>query len=103
MNMTLLALNLSKYVNGVAKSHMEYSGKLFPGYHFSAVTNGVHPYTWTCPSFRDLFDQHIPGWANEPELLVRVEEIPHQEIWEAHQSAKKIPDRSTSTKGPKRI
>lgn len=90
MNMTLLALNLSKYVNGVAKSHMEYSGKLFPGYHLSAVTNGVHPYTWTCPCFRNLFDHHIPRWANEPELLVRAEEISQKEVWEAHQGAKKI-------------
>ncbi len=90
LNMTLLALNLSKYVNGVTKAHMEYSKNLFPGYHLSAITNGVHPYTWTCQPFRDLFDKHIPGWANEPELLVRVDEIPHQKIWDAHIKAKKL-------------
>lgn len=90
LNMTLLALNLSKYVNGVTNAHMEYSRNLFPGYHLRAITNGVHPYTWTCEPFRELFDTYIPGWANEPELLVRVDEIPHQKIWQAHIKAKKF-------------
>lgn len=89
LNMTLLALNLSKYVNGVTTAHMEYSRKLFPGYHIRSVTNGVHSYTWTCPCLRELFDEYIPGWANEPELLVRVDKIPNGEIWSAHLSAKK--------------
>ncbi len=89
LNMTLLALNLSKYVNGVTNAHMEYSKSLFPGYHLRAITNGIHPHTWTCEPFRKLFDNYIPGWANEPELLVRVDEIPHQKIWQAHIEAKK--------------
>ena len=54
LNMTLLALNLSKYVNGVTTAHMKYSRKLFPGYHIRSVTNGVHSYTWTCPCLREL-------------------------------------------------
>jgi starch phosphorylase len=53
------------------------------------VTNGVHSHTWTCPHFRQLFDRHIAGWANEPELLVRVDEIPNEEVWDAHMNAKK--------------
>ena len=88
MNMTLLALNLSKYTNGVTEAHMEYSRKLFPGYHIQEITNGVHSYTWTCPHFRRLFDKYIPRWANEPELLVRVDAIPEEELWEAHVKAK---------------
>jgi glycogen phosphorylase len=87
-NMTLLALNLSKYTNGVTEAHMEYSRKLFPGYHIQEITNGVHSYTWTCPRFRELFDKYIHRWANEPELLVRVDAIPEEEIWEAHMKAK---------------
>jgi starch phosphorylase len=67
---------------------MEYPKNLFPGYHLRAITNGVHPYTWTCQPFRELFDTYIPGWANEPELLVRVDEIPYQKIWDAHIKAK---------------
>jgi starch phosphorylase len=88
LNMTLLALNLSKYTNGVTEAHMEYSRKLFPGYHIQEITNGVHSYTWTCQYFRQLFDSHIRGWANEPELLVRVDAIPNEELWEAHMKAK---------------
>jgi starch phosphorylase len=88
MNMTLLALNLSKYVNGVTKAHMEYSSRLFPGYHIRAVTNGVHSYTWTCQHFRELFNKHIPGWASEPQLLVRADQIPNEEICDAHANAK---------------
>jgi len=88
LNMTLLALNLSKYTNGVTEAHMEYSRKLFPGYHIQEITNGVHSYTWTCPCFRALFDKYIPRWANEPELLVRVDTIPDEELWEAHVKAK---------------
>ncbi len=88
LNMTLLALNLSKYTNGVTEAHMEYSRKLFPGYHIQEITNGVHSYTWTCSHFRKLFDKYIHRWANEPELLVRVDTIPEEELWEAHMKAK---------------
>jgi starch phosphorylase len=88
LNMTLLALNLSKYTNGVTEAHMEYSRKLFPGYHIQEITNGVHSYTWTCPYFKQLFNKYIRGWANEPELLVRVDAIPNEELWEAHVKAK---------------
>jgi starch phosphorylase len=61
LNMTLLALNLSKYTNGVTEEHMEYSRKLFPGYHIQEITNGVHSYYWTCPRFRQLFNKYIRG------------------------------------------
>jgi starch phosphorylase len=88
LNMTLLALNLSKYTNGVTEEHMEYSRKLFPGYHIQEITNGVHSYTWTCQLFRQLFDTYIRGWANEPELLVRVDAVPNEQLWEAHMKAK---------------
>lgn len=90
LNMTLLALNLSEFVNGVAKKHGEVSQNLFPGYEISAITNGVHTYTWTCDSFKRLYDKYLPGWANEPELFVRVGRIPDEEIWVAHMEAKKV-------------
>ncbi|MBI3583771.1 MAG: alpha-glucan family phosphorylase [Nitrospinae bacterium] len=89
LNMTLLALNLSKYVNGVAKKHGEVSKNLFPGYEIHAITNGVHSYTWTCESLARVYDKYIPGWANEPELFVRIGKIPDEELWGAHREAKK--------------
>jgi starch phosphorylase len=90
LNMTLLGLNLSNYVNGVAKKHGEVSKNMFPGYEIHSITNGVHSYTWTCKQIKRVFDQHIPGWANEPELFVRADRIPEEEIWSAHMEAKKI-------------
>ena len=89
LNMTRLALNLSKYVNGVAKSHKESSRDMFPGYEIHSITNGVHSFTWTCESFRTLFDKYIPGWANEPWLFARAGIIPNDDIWHAHKYAKK--------------
>jgi starch phosphorylase len=89
LNMTRLALNLSKYINGVAKKHGEVSQHMFPGYHIHAITNGVHTFTWTCGEMAKLFDKYIPGWANEPELFVRSGIIPELELWEAHREAKR--------------
>jgi len=90
LNMTLLALNLSNDVNGVARKHGEVSQNMFPGYKINSITNGVHSYTWTCDSFKRLFDKYLPGWANEPELFVRVDVVPPEELWNAHLEAKKI-------------
>ena len=89
LNMTRLALNCSEYVNGVAKRHAETSRHLFPGYRVRSVTNGVHPFAWTHPAFARLYDEHLPGWCHEPELLVRAECcISDDEIWSAHRQAK---------------
>jgi glycogen phosphorylase len=88
LNMTLLALNLSNYVNGVAKRHQEISAKMFTGYQIHAITNGVHSYTWTGAAYRKLYDKYLPGWAIEPDLLAKVDLIPDGEIWEAHQQQK---------------
>ena len=73
LNMTRLALNLSEYINGVAKRHAEVSRGMFPGYRVHAVTNGVHPFTWTSEPFRKLYDRYLPGWCHEPELLIRAD------------------------------
>lgn len=89
LNMTLLAMNLSQYINGVAKKHGEVSNVLFPGYKIQAITNGIHTFTWTCESFARLYDKYLPGWANEPEIFVRIGKIPPEEIWEAHMVAKR--------------
>jgi len=89
LNMTHLALNLSQFINGVAKKHGEVSKNMFPGYKINAITNGVHSYTWTSDSFKRLYDKYMPGWANEPEIFVRVGRIPDNELWEAHMEAKR--------------
>lgn len=89
LNMTLLALNLSRYVNGVAKRHGEVSQEMFPGYSIDSITNGVHSFTWTCDSFKKLYDRHIAGWVNDPFSLRYAVSIPKGEIWDAHVEAKR--------------
>ena len=89
LNMTQLALNMSEYVNGVAERHAELSRKMYPGYRVHAITNGVHPYTWTHAGFVRLYDQYLPGWCHEPELLVRADCcIPAERIRQAHEEAR---------------
>jgi starch phosphorylase len=88
LNMTRLALNLSHYVNGVAKRHGQVSQEMFPGYAIDSITNGVHSFSWTCDSFRSLFDHHIPGWASDPFSLRHAIKIPKEEVWAAHVEAK---------------
>ena len=88
MNMTRLALSLSDYINGVAQRHAETSRHMFPGYRMRAITNGVHPFTWTSPSFVKLYDKYLAGWCREPELLVRADGIPDEAVWAAHNEAK---------------
>ena len=88
LNMTLLGLNMSTYVNGVAKRHGEVSQDMFPGYAIDSITNGVHSVTWTSPSFQQLYDRHIPGWRTDSFSLRYAISIPTQEIWAAHVHAK---------------
>ena len=61
---------------------------MFPGYQVRAITNGVHPFTWTADGFRELYDRYVPGWCHEPELLTRVDRIPDAAIAAAHAQAK---------------
>ena len=89
LNMTRLALNLSKYVNGVAKKHEEISKDMFPGFTIDSITNGVHSVEWVCKSFARLFDKYIKGWRCDSFALRYSLAIPREEIWEAHMEAKK--------------
>jgi starch phosphorylase len=89
LNMTSLGLRLSDYHNGVAKKHGQVSQTMFPGYNIRAITNGVHTRTWTHPAFAELYDEFIPTWRDEPELLLRADAIPDERIWNAHQQIKR--------------
>jgi starch phosphorylase len=61
---------------------------MFPGYHVRAITNGVHPWTWTAEPFRMVYDHYMPGWCHEPNLLMRIDTIPDAVIAEAHAQAR---------------
>src|SRR5579864_1393563 len=88
LNMTRLALNLSDYVNGVARRHAETTQHMFRGFRIHAVTNGVHVGTWTHPAFAALYTANIPRWQHEPEVLVRALQLAEDAVWECHQTAK---------------
>lgn len=88
LNMTYLALVLSRYVNGVGMRHGEVSRRLFGGYHIDAITNGVHAVTWVSEPFRALFDRYMPGWQSDNFSLRYAVGIPTAEIWSAHSAAK---------------
>ncbi|KEO83013.1 alpha-glucan phosphorylase [Tumebacillus flagellatus] len=100
-NMTRLAVQTSSKVNGVSKLHAEVTKELFHKWSpdippqdvpVDAVTNGVHTETWLSPELRELYDQHLVyNWTREvanPETWTKVEQIPDEKIWEAHQAAK---------------
>ena len=87
-NMTYLALNLSHYVNGVAKKHRDVSIHMFPGHEIHAITNGIHSATWASASFGALYDKYIPDWRHDPFSLRASLSIPDEEIWAAHSANK---------------
>lgn len=88
LNMTGLALRLSRYINGVAMRHGEVSRGMFPEYSINSITNGVHALTWTTQPFRNLYDRHVPGWRRDNFYLRYAIKIPLAEIRRAHRLAK---------------
>jgi len=102
LNMTLLAIRTSSYVNGVSMLHAEVSKRmwkdLWPGVPIDeipieSITNGVHTMTWVHNEMRKLFDRYIGKvWrehTNIEGIWYAVERIPDEELWEAHLEAKR--------------
>ncbi|HXG24417.1 MAG TPA: alpha-glucan family phosphorylase, partial [Chthonomonadales bacterium] len=89
LDMTYLALNLSHYVNGVAKKHGEESSLRFTGYVIDSITNGVHAATWVAEPFQKLYDRYIPAWRQDNFDLRYALSIPKPQVWQAHLHAKR--------------
>jgi len=89
LNMTYLALKLSRYINGVAQKHGEVSRLMFSGYTIDAITNGVHAATWVSEPFQELFDRYIHFWRQDNFSLRYALSIPREELWIAHAESKK--------------
>lgn len=89
LNMTYLALNLSHYVNGVAKKHGEVSRLMFARYPIDSITNGIHAATWASDPIAALLDRHISDWRQDNFSLRYALSIPKEELWEAHLASKK--------------
>ncbi|TAH38167.1 MAG: alpha-glucan family phosphorylase [Planctomycetota bacterium] len=87
-NMTVLALNLSRYVNAVARRHGEVSRRMFPRRAVDSITNGVHALSWTAPPFRRLYDRWLPGWRGDAAELRLALRIPRADLAAAHRACK---------------
>jgi starch phosphorylase len=88
LNMTHLALHLTRFVNGVAMRHRDVSRGMFPDYPINSITNGVHATTWAGTAFAALFDRRIPEWRRDNLYLRYAVSIPLQEIRDAHALSK---------------
>ena len=87
-HMTELGLYFSNTANGVSKLHGDVARKQFPWKEIGHVTNGVHHYTWVSNSYATLYDKFFPGWQTKPELLLKINKVKSDELWEAHFNAK---------------
>lgn len=88
LNMTFLAMNLSHYINGVAKRHGEVSRHMFAQYQIDSITNGVHAATWVCPEMAELFDRKIGGWREDNFSLRYALGISSDDLRDAHHKAR---------------
>lgn len=96
-HMTVTALRLAKYVNGVAKRHGEVSRQiwspLWPDRQVEQVpighiTNGVHLDTWMSKEMMELLDVHSgAGWlarVDEPAFWEDLSALDDAQLWRIH-------------------
>jgi len=96
--MTVLAIKMAAYANGVAKLHGVVSRDmwkdLWPGVPLNEVpiahvTNGVHTRTWVSSGMLDLLDRYFgPQFEDKPtELSIweRMDRISDEELWRTHE------------------
>ena len=96
--MTVLALRLSRFNNGVSELHGQVSRrmwqKVWPQYPvedipIGTVTNGVHIASWVARDIAMLFERYLGGnWKEDPDctrVWQQAESIPDGELWRAHE------------------
>jgi len=99
--MTILALRLSGYANGVSKLHGRISrgiwGSIWPGVPLDevpiiSITNGIHIKNWLSDEMNSLYQRYLgPNWADETidkSVWNNVEQIPDEAFWQIHQRCK---------------
>lgn len=100
-NMTLLALRLSSYCNGVSKLHGEVTREMF-SYLYPRVpveevpvhyiTNGIHTSSWLAQEIKDLYTIYLDeDWQEnitDRNMWKKVNDIPDNLLWAVHQSLK---------------
>jgi starch phosphorylase len=96
--MTILALKLSAYANGVSMLHGEVAremwSRLWPEVPMeeipiTSITNGIHTRYWISHDMVGLFDRYLgPRWVTHPEdqtIWSRIDQIPDEELWRTHE------------------
>ncbi len=96
--MTVLALKLSAYSNGVADLHGVVSRDMWKGLWaglpldevpIGHVTNGVHPRTWINHGLLELLDRYFgPRFLEEPtnlDIWDRIDRVSDEELWRTHE------------------
>jgi starch phosphorylase len=96
--MTILALRLAAYSNGVSALHGQITRDMWQGVWpgipaeetpIGHVTNGVHFRSWISSEINELYDRYLgPNWPEEPtdrQRWRRVEAIPAEELWRTHE------------------
>jgi starch phosphorylase len=96
--MTILALRLSCFRNGVSKLHGKVTRNIWknlwpsvpePEAPITHITNGVHFRSWISYEMNQLYDRYLgPGWRDEPadcRVWRRVEAVPAEELWRTHE------------------
>ncbi|OGS18402.1 MAG: alpha-glucan phosphorylase [Elusimicrobia bacterium RIFOXYA2_FULL_50_26] len=96
--MTILALKMSSYANGVSKLHGTISRGMWKGLWpelpqseapITSITNGVHTNTWISYEMAGLFDRYLgTTWKDEPadqSIWEAITHIPDAELWRSHE------------------
>ena len=84
LHMTELGLYFSDSANGVSKLHGTVARDQFPWTNIGHITNGVHHSYWMASPLKRMFNKYIPEWTKNPKLLLKVDDIPDEVLWEAH-------------------
>lgn len=95
--MTILALRMAAYSNGVSRLHGEVSRKMWQPLWpkvpieeipISHVTNGVHFRSWISQEMDQLYQRYLGmRWQDEPgdPASWKAEQIPAEELWRTHE------------------
>ena len=99
--MTVLALKLSRYANGVSALHGTVSRRMWQPLFVNTaeenvpighITNGVHVQSWVAPQMHLLFDRHLgtdwPKHQRLPETWEGDQPVEDAELWETQQVLK---------------
>lgn len=99
--MTVFALRMAAFTNGVAKLHAETSRRmwrdLWPNLPeaevpIRSITNGIHTRSWLSHEVGELFTRYLgPRFLEKPadgSVWERVDAIPAGELWRTHQARK---------------